>query len=74
MKKFEVGGYVKYYGESEIYYWIEKVTAKMILVTIHKGSKYEQTKRFKVVDCGAIQHCHAFGMLLSSDDDEIEIA
>ena len=71
MKKFEIGEYRKYLGESEVRYWIEKVTAKTVTVTIHKGDKYEKTKRCKVTDCGAFQYCEAFGMYLESDNDEI---
>ena len=73
MKKFEVGEYRTDIGSSEVRYWIEKVTAKTVTVTIHKGSgRYEKTKRCKVVDCGVMQYCEAFGLYIESDHDKIQ--
>ena len=72
MKKFEVGEYRTYAGTSEVRYWIEKVTAKTVTVTIHKGSRYEKTSRFKAVDCGVMQYCEAFGLYIESDNEKIQ--
>lgn len=74
MKKFEIGTYRTYAGTTEVRYWIEKVTEKTVTVTIHKGGRYEKTKRCKIVDCGKNQYCEAFGLFLESDDEKIEIA
>lgn len=71
MKKFEVGIYRTYIEEIEVHYWIEKVTEKTVLVTIHKGGKYEKTKRCKLVNNRINQYCEAFGMFLNSDNDKI---
>ncbi len=73
MKKFEVGTYIKNDGTFEAVYHIEKVTAKTVTVTIHKGGKYEKSKRCKVVDNGSFQYCEAFGMYLESNDDKYKI-
>lgn len=72
MKKFEIGTYRTYAGTFETVYHIEKVTAKTVTVTIHKGGKYEKTKRCKIVDNGINQYCEAFGLYLESDDDKEE--
>ncbi len=45
MKKFEIGIYKTYTGTIEVIYYIEKVTKKSVIVTIHKGGKYEKTKQ-----------------------------
>ena len=74
MKKFEVGTYKTYAGTFETTYCNEKVTEKTVTVTIHKGGRYEKTKRCKIVDCGKNQYCEAFGLFLESDDEKIEIA
>lgn len=74
MKKFEIGTYKKYIGTFETIYHIEKVTEKTVTITIHKGGRYEKTKRCKIVDNGKNQYCEAFGMFLESDDDKFEIA
>lgn len=71
MKKFEVGTYKAYTGTFEFSYTVEKVTAKTVTITIHKGEKYEKTKRCKVVDCGNTQYCELNGLYLESDDNKI---
>lgn len=72
MKKFEIGLYKKYVnGTFEVVYHVEKVTAKTVVITIHKGGKYEKTKRRKIVDNGINQYCEFDGMFFESDNDKI---
>ena len=74
MKKFEIGTQKTTVGTFETTYCIEKVTAKTVTVTIHKGGRYEKTRRCKIVDNGKNQYCEAFGLFLESDDEKFEIA
>lgn len=71
MKKFEIGTFKTYAGTFETTYTIEKVTARSILVTIHKGSRYEKTKRVKTIDCGKHQYAEVFGLYIESTDEKI---
>lgn len=71
MKKFEIGAYKTYLGETKAIYHVEKVTGKTAVITIHKGGKYEKTKRCKIVDNGINQYCEFEGMFFESDDDKI---
>lgn len=73
MKKFEIGVYTKHLGASEVIYHVEKVTAKSVAITIHKGGKYEKTKRCKIEDCGAIQYCRFGNMIFESDNEKAEV-
>ena len=68
MKKFEIGTYTTFVGTYEAVSHVEKVTEKTVTVTIHKGGKYEKTKRCKIVDNGKSQYCEAFGLFFDSDD------
>lgn len=52
MKKFEIGAYKTFIGSHEAVYHVEKVTSKTVVITVHKGEKYEKTKRCKIVDNG----------------------
>lgn len=71
MKKFEIGTYRTYLGETEVIYHVEKVTAKTVVITIHKGGKYEKTQRCKIVENGINQYCEFKGMFFESDNDKI---
>lgn len=73
MKKFEIGTYRKYFTafDGDFSYTIEKVTAKTVTVTIHKGGKYEKSKKCKIFETGKSQYCEAFGFTFESDDEKI---
>lgn len=71
MRKFEVGTYRTFLGTFETSYTIEKVTEKSVVVTIHKGGKYETTKRCKVINNGRFQYAEFNGFYIESTDERI---
>ena len=76
MKRFEEGTYRKHFTafDGSFKYTIEKVTAKTVTVTIHKGEKYEKTGRAKIVDCGVNQYAvlnFDKGTIIESDDEKV---
>ena len=76
MKRFEEGTYIQHFTafDGSFEYVIEKVTAKTVTVTIHKGEKYEKMGRAKIVDCGKNQYAvlnFAKGLVIESDDEKV---
>ncbi len=76
MKRFEEGTYRQHYTafDGSFEYVIEKVTAKTITVTVHKGKKNEKTGKAKIVDCGKNQYAvlnFAKGLTIESDNEKV---